>query len=234
MNQLKTAVELPVIELCGNEPDDVWTAKFINGNGREGTKVLVAIPSTCLTEARRLAKLLFTRSGFKGGANILTIVLIDDINRDGFIASANRAFKLFNTEFFVYCAQDAFPGRNWLKSALHTIESSGKSLLAFNDGKWFGLLASFGLVRRNWALHNYESNNLFYEGYKTHYADTELTLLAIAEGKHIYDANALLVEVDWGKDSKPANLADKLLFNQRKTNKFDNRVTNQKLLGLFS
>ena len=74
----------------------------------------------------------------------------------------SRATKESNYKYVVYTAEDAFPGMNWLKFAHEELETTGKSLLAFNDGKWFGRLAAFGMVRSAWAKTNYASGNLFF------------------------------------------------------------------------
>jgi hypothetical protein len=129
-------------------------------------------------------------------------------------------------------AQDAYPGRQWLSRAL-TALGEDKSLLGFNDGKWAGALAAFGLVRRSWALQNYQGN-LFYEGYSQHYEDVELTLLAMQENVYAYDPNSVLTEVDWGKDRRQVHQADKVLFKQRLQKKLDGRLTSPHLLQLFA
>jgi hypothetical protein len=117
----------------------------------------------------------------------------------------------------VYTAEDAFPGMNWLKFAYEALETTGKSLLAFNDGKWFGRLAAFGMVRSAWAKTNYASGNLFFEGYKSHYADNELTDKANTAQQLCFTPNALLIEVDYQKGRRwTSNADDKALYSGRK------------------
>ena len=107
---------------------------------------------------------------------------------------------------------------NWLKIAHDELERTGKSLLAFNDGKWFGRLAGFGMVRGAWAKSNYASGNLFFEGYKSHYADNEITELGKRQHQLAFNPNALLIEVDYNKLSRwQSDQADKSLFAQRRS-----------------
>ena len=65
----------------------------------------------------------------------------------------------------------------WLALAVRAMEQQRASLLGFNDGKWHGQLAAFGLARRSWADSVY-GGDLFFSGYRRHYADAELTLVA--------------------------------------------------------
>lgn len=161
------------------------------------------------------------------------LIGIHDTQSAGFITLINRAFQMSSTPFFGYMAQDAFPGRKWLSNALNTLEKTGTGLLGFNDGKWAGALAGFGLVRRSWAEKNY-GGLLFNPKYHSHYADTELTLLALNEGKYAYNPDAVLVELDWEKDQKMVNANDRFLFQKRIDSKFDGRIKNPTLLGMFA
>lgn len=161
------------------------------------------------------------------------MVGIHDTHSEGFIALVNRAFELSDAPFFGYMAQDAFPGRSWLHNALNYIEKTDAGLLGFNDGKWAGALAGFGLVRRSWAVKNY-GGALFNPAYRSHYADAELTLLALNDGKYAYDPDAVLVEVDWEKEQKTVNANDRALFQRRAASGFDDRITNPTLLSMFA
>jgi hypothetical protein len=87
-------------------------------------------------------------------------------------------------------------------------------LLAYNDGKWFGRLASFGLADRSW-ISQYEPHDFFHSGYHSHYADTEMSALASATGKLGYNANIAMMEIDFEKDKKSVNLEDKILYANR-------------------
>jgi UDP-N-acetylmuramate-alanine ligase len=190
------------------------------------TSVLVAMPYTQADMAQQAAQLMSARTGVDG-----TILCVHDEDRRGFVQVANLIFKVTQSAYFAYVAQDAYPGRDWLSMALKAL-GQDKHLLGFNDGKWAGALAAFGLVRRSWAINNYQGQ-LFYDGYQQHYEDVELTLLAMQEGVYAYDPHAVLTEVDWKKDSKPVNLADKALFAKRSAQQFDGRVTQANLLKLF-
>ena len=189
--------------------------------------VIIAMPFTNVDHAQRAAKLMASRANAPG-----MILCIQDEKEAGFIAVVNRAFAKTQSAYFAYVAQDALAGRDWLKEAL-TAMGDSKNLLGFNDGKWAGALAGFGLARRSWATQHYDGN-FFYPGYKRHYADAELTLLAMQVNAYAYEPNSLLVEVDWDKDTSAVDAADRALFLERKQSGFDGKVTTPALLNLIS
>lgn len=189
---------------------------------------IIVMPSTDADQARQAAQLMCSRAGV---ADALLLVVLDAA-RKGFIHIANQVFAATSSTWFGYVAQDAFAGRQWLATGVQTLTLKDKGLLAFNDGKWGGALAAFGLGRRTWLNQNYEGQ-LFHPGYTQHYADTELTVLAMGNGQYCYSPQAVLVEVDWGKDAKPVNAHDKTLFAQRKTGWLKTRVKDAACLELF-
>lgn len=186
------------------------------------------MPSTDVHQASQAAQLMSSRAG---AADALLLCVVDDL-QEGFIDIANRVFKATSSTYFGYVAQDAYPGRQWLTSGLQTLAQKNKGLLGFNDGKWGGALAAFGLGRRSWLSQNYEGD-IFYPGYTQHYADTELTVLAMGNAQYCYNPQAVLVEVDWDKDLKPVNPLDKFLFSQRKAGWLRTQVTEPACLEIF-
>ncbi|WPL11571.1 Mg-protoporphyrin IX methyl transferase [Thiorhodovibrio litoralis] len=149
------------------------------------------------------------------------IILLFDSIRQGFIKTINEIYRRTNSNYVVYLAEDAFPSRNWLKCAYQSLEESGKGLLAFNDGKWFGATASFGMVRRCWIAGIYKKS-LFFSGYTSHAGDTEISVIARATGHLVYNPNCTLIEVDYEKDNIGlANPEDELCFIMRYLNNFD-------------
>ena len=189
--------------------------------------VLVAMPFINADHAQRAAKLMASRANAPG-----MILCIHDEKEEGFITLINRAFTKTQSAYFAYVAQDAFAGKDWLKEAL-SVMGDQKHFLGFNDGKWAGALAGFGLARRSWAVNHY-GGNFFYPQYKRHYADAELTLLAMQAGVYAYDSSSLLIEVDWDKDGANVDPGDRKLFLERKQHGFDGRVTNTALLNHIS
>jgi hypothetical protein len=161
-----------------------------------------------------------------------TILAVYDDLQWGFIQIVNQAFLQTESDTFAYVAQDAFAGRAWLKLAIDALGQQYQ-FLGFNDGKWAGAMASFGLARRAWASKNYQGN-FFSPEYRSHYADAELTLLAMQAGIYVYEANSLLVEMDWEKDEKVVDENDRKIFLRRRALGFDSRVTNPHLLKLIS
>lgn len=189
---------------------------------------ILVMPCTDPTQASQAAQLMANRAGVN---DALLLAVIDE-ERQGFIATANRVFARTQSTYFGYVAQDAYPGRQWLQKALHTLEQTQKSLLGFNDGKWHGMLASFGLGRRTWFSANY-AGPLFHPGYQQHYADTELTVLALDQNQYCHNPHAVLIEIDWEKDHKRVNDQDKQLFAHRKTGWLKDNTQNRACLEIF-
>lgn len=179
---------------------------------------LVCMPATDQHQARQAATILAQRAGLSD----LTIVIVMDVARLGFIACCNAVYSATRSRYFAYVAQDAFPGRAWLKTAVSALAKTGAGLLGFNDGKWAGSLAAFGLVKREWADTLY-GGVLFHPAYARHYADAELTVLAMAEKRYAYDPHAMLIEVDYHKDTSMVEAADRQRYKDRASTKFDGR-----------
>ncbi len=190
-------------------------------------ETLVAIPFTDVSMVKQSAQLMAKRALAPG-----TILAIFDDLQLGFMQIVNQVFRQTQSDTFAYAAQDAFAGRAWLQLAMDALGEQYQ-FLGFNDGKWAGAMASFGLARRSWASKNYQGN-FFCPQYRSHYADAELTLLAMQEGVYVYEANSLLVEMDWEKDIKRVDENDRQIFLQRRAIGFDSRVTNPHLLQLIA
>jgi hypothetical protein len=155
-----------------------------------------------------------------------------DTQRHGFVHVLNQAFRASRSPWLGYMAQDAFAGRDWMALALQALQARSGGLLGFNDGKWHGQLASFGLASREWVQGVY-GGDYFFPGYRSHFADTELTLVARQQGRYVYEPESVLVEVDWAKDKAGANEADRSLFKARAMQGFGQRVSDLDLLRLF-
>lgn len=188
---------------------------------------LVVMPFIDVDAARRSASQLARRAGRAG-----RLLCVQDVRRAGFIAVANAVFRRSAAPYFAYLAQDAFGGRRWLEHGLAKLDEDKGALLAFNDGKWGGALAAFGLVERSWAFENYEGD-LFHPGYRRHYADVELTLIAMQQRRLRFEPVALVVEVDWDKEGQPVAEEDRLLYHRRGQTAFDRKVPNAGLRRLF-
>jgi hypothetical protein len=190
---------------------------------------LLVMPCTDVPMARRAATHMAQRAGAPG-----CVLLVEDLDGWGFIRIVNHVFKATLGRYFGYVAQDAFAGRQWLALALEALKRPGKSLFAFNDGKWHGAFAGFGLAERQWASQNYPGADFFHPGYSRHYADVELSLLAMSQGRYIHDPRSLLVEVDWAKDSAPVDQQDRAQYHARVAVGFEGRVTAPELLNLVA
>jgi hypothetical protein len=188
---------------------------------------LFVMPFTDPVLARRAALLMSARAGAGG----LMLAVHDDVE-EGFICIANRIFLKSDSPYFGYVAQDAFPGRYWLKHAIALFGNPSVHLIAFNDGKWFGAMAAYGLARRLWASRNY-GGPLFYPGYRRHYADAELSLIAAEAGALGYNPHSILVETDLEKDGKPVDARDRKTFRARAATKFDKRIQSSALVHRF-
>lgn len=183
-------------------------------------QVVVIMPATDLVAATKSAELMQVRAGI----DHTIVVVVDDLHV-GFIAVANAAFKRVKCKYVAYVAQDAFAGRNWLKTAFESLENDGVSLVALNDGKWRGHIASFGVARAEWLEQLY-GDNIFFPMYRSHGADNELTVLARCQGVYQYTSDALLVEIDHQKDFcfNAQDKSDGLLFRYRLAHCFNGLV----------
>lgn len=144
-----------------------------------------------------------------------------DTEYQGFIKTLNQTARVSSAKYVVYLAEDAVPGCNWLKLAHDRLEQENKSVLAFNCGKWHGRIAAFGMVRKEW-VYQYYGDCILYQGYRSHRADNELTVIARACNQFIYAPDAILFENDKSKDFKKKESdagnfteEDKNLFKQR-------------------
>jgi len=192
-----------------------------------GGMVAAVMPWIDGAAAQRAATLMVARAG----APLQVMAVHDDLGA-GPVVVWNETLRRLPHPWMLYCAQDAFAGRLWLRFALQALQRQpGARLLAFNDGKWFGELAAFGLVQRQW-LDTLYGGALFHPGYAQHYGDTELTLIARQQQVLAYHPHALLVEVDHGKDRKPVNPADRALFQRRAAEGFDHLVTDPLLRSI--
>jgi hypothetical protein len=190
--------------------------------------IVVVMPWLDPQLAQATAEVLVARASMP-----FVLLAVQDDRRAGPCAIWNAAFACTRGTMFGYLASDAFPGRGWLRVGLAALERMPEAkLLAFNDGKWFGQLASFGLTRRAWVQGLY-GTNLFHPGYHQHYGDTELTLVARQQQALAYDPHALLVESDPGKDTRQVHAPDRRLFLARRETGFDGRVADPLLLRQF-
>ncbi|WP_018984655.1 glycosyltransferase family 2 protein [Salinimonas chungwhensis] len=177
---------------------------------------LVTVVMPCIDEGlgQRAAHILSSRAGCDA-----TIIIAMDDTKSGFISTLNKVARSSDSRFITYVAQDAFPGREWLKIAIESIETNRAGLLAFNDGKWFGRIASFGLVRKSW-IENFYDKEILYSHYKSHKADNEITVLAKLDNSFVYNSDSTLIEVDYNKDKGGSNPTDDEKFKQRFNSQF--------------
>lgn len=188
---------------------------------------LMVMPCIDVAAASRAMSLASSRAQADG-----LIVAVLDSDRLGFVALANQVFRLSQSPWFGYMAQDAFAGRDWMALALKALQKPAAGLLGFNDGKWHGELASFGLASRDWVNGVY-GGDFFFPGYSSHFADAELTLVARQQGRYVYAPESVLVEVDWTKDQAAVNPADRSMFRARAMQGFGQRVTSPDLINLI-
>lgn len=179
---------------------------------------IIVMPTTDMKLARRAAEVMSRRTDREG----LLVIAEDDL-RLGFIATANSVYNKTRSACFGYVAQDAFAGQYWLDYGLHALEKSRAGLLAFNDGRFFGKIAVFGLAMRRWLKSVY-GQGVFYTGYHSHFADTELSVIALASGNLVFNPSALLVEVDYKKHLHGNDPTDESLYRERAGQGFDGRI----------
>ena len=181
----------------------IKTSEILSFNDTHVYETVIVMPSTRMTLAQRAADVMAGRTEAGG-----LLVLAEDDCRIGFVAAANLVYSKTASRYFCYAAQDAFAGYYWLEMALETMQKEQAGLLAFNDGRFFGRLAAFGLADRQWADSLYGGKALFYPHYKKTYCDTELTDIAHMTGKLAYNPHSMLIEIDYDKhcrqSAKPA------------------------------
>jgi hypothetical protein len=180
----------------------IKTSEILSFNDARDYETVIVLPSIRMTLAQRAADVMAGRTEAAG-----LLVLAEDDCRVGFVATANLVYSKTISRYFCYTAQDAFAGYYWLDTALETMQKENAGLLAFNDGRFFGSLAAFGLVDRQWTDSLYGGKTLFYPHYKKTYCDTELTNIARMTGKLAYNPHSMLMEIDYnkhyGQNSKP-------------------------------
>ena len=188
--------------------------------------VAVIMPCIDVEKGRASAEILLRRAQMP----CLVLVVVDSI-RQGFIKTLNAAAAQMTVRYVVYLAEDAFPARGWLHRAYQALEESGKGLLGFNDGKWDGRIASFGMVRTSWVRRLYGGDVLNAE-YRAHKADNELTVIARVADEYEYRPDCTLVEVDPRKDVRGSNQADDEIFAKRMQEGFGGIITRSEARAL--
>jgi len=207
-----------------------------------GSTTLVVIPSKNKNPDMKLVNLLLNRSGMPDPMTRVNVLHQWDKKGDGYHATFNRAY-LDNPgyDYYVYVADDVFPGRNWLLQGLKAMHIKNAGLCIPNDGKWNGEIATFGIISRPFietfgSVHKIDGKYVtvpFNQDYKANYGDMELTVIAKATGKAVYEPSCVLTEVDFDKDTKKGHADDKLLFERRRRTGFEGRVGDQGLLSKY-
>ena len=176
-------------------------------------RILLVIPT--LRKGLDLAIQAATIQKSRAGIDVDVHIEIDE-KGDGWPAVHNRVFRKIGNEydFYVFSCNDYFPGRDYLYKAWEHLVQNNHKLVSFNDGKWNGKIATVGIVDIHWAKQNY-NGDLFFGGYSHHYADTEITEVAIADNAYGYCPEAVLIEVDYNKESSPVRHKDRVLFRKR-------------------
>lgn len=195
------------------------TVKLFNIDNIPTHRTCIVMPCTNKKQGESASSILVQRAGCP-----TTVIVVLDTKRIGFINIVNEIFRKTNSEYIVYLAQDSFPCRKWLHLAEQALDQTQKGLLAFNDGKWQGKLASFGMARRSWINKIYK-NSLFFQNYISHSADNELTTIARATDNYEYNPNIVLMEVDYEKENKIfGNTEDRERFISRCKSGFDSTI----------
>lgn len=198
---------------CGHITEKMVTLDDWIPNGavlHNAKKIAVLMPSIDVEKAERTIKQMQSRASF-----LAEYFILEDKARSGYMATINQGVKNIEADYYIYTAEDAYCGKNWLYHAYYELQKTDKNFLAFNDGKNEGKLATFGMISKEYLQKHY-GGNLFFEGYHSHYGDTELTMLALADNELAYNPHALMIEVDYNK--KKVNQLDKIMYNQRTVN----------------
>ena len=181
-------------------------------------EVAIVLPMIDVMLAKKLTEVLKRKTKQSG-----VLIVVEDNMRLGFIMVSNLVYAKTASRYFSYIAQDAFPGEFWLDYGLETLRASKCGLLSFNDGRFFGKIAVFGLADRQWINTLYKKF-LFYPQYKSHFADTELSVIAAQTGNLVFNPNSIVLEVDYEKHLHPNNKDDHSLYIERAKTGFDGRI----------
>jgi len=181
-------------------------------------ETIIVLPAIDMILANKISEIMEIRTR----VDSLLIIVEDDL-RIGFIMVANMVYMKTTSRYFCYVAQDSYPGYFWLDYGLDTMKRTNAGLLSFNDGRFFGKIAVFGLADRQWLNTIYEKF-LFYPKYKSHFADTELSVIAAQTQNLVFNPNALLIEVDYEKHLHGNNPDDDKLYRQRAETGFDGLI----------
>ncbi len=181
-------------------------------------ETVVVMPAVDMVLARKAAEVMIRRTERPG-----LLVIAEDDCRLGFIMTTNMLYARTASDYFAYVAQDAYPGQYWLDYGQETLQKTSSGLLAFNDGRFFGKLAVFGLAARAWAASVYR-NFVFHPEYKSHFADTELSMIALSTGQLAHNPFSIMMEVDYEKHLHGNNPADHDLYRRRAATGFDGRI----------
>lgn len=182
-------------------------------------EVIIVMPMIDRALAAKASEVMKQRTQENG-----LLLLVEDDLRLGFIMVCNIVYAKTSSTYFAYVAQDAYPGEFWLDYGLETIKKHKCGLLAFNDGRFFGKVAVLGLVDRTFANSLYK-NFVFYPKYKSHYADTELSVIALSTSNLVYNPNAVLIEVDYEKHLHRNNNEDEKLYTERAKTGFNGLIS---------
>ena len=182
-------------------------------------ETVIVMPMIDVALAKKASEVMRRRTEQNG-----LLLLVEDDLQLGFIMVTNIVYSKTESRYFAYVAQDAFSGEFWLDYALATIKKSNCGLLAFNDGRFFGKIAVFGLADRQWVSTIY-GRFIFHHQYKSHFADTELSVIAAQTSNLVFNANAILLEVDYEKHLHGNNGDDHKLYIERAKTGFDGRIS---------
>lgn len=196
-------------------------------------KVVVIMPSIKMDMAQNAADVMKIRAGMP-----VSVEVIEDTKHEGFVKICNRVSKDYlkkGYNLFAYTAQDAYVSKGWLLAAVMSQIEQMAGLIAFNDGKWWGKLAQFGMMTDDF-MKTYLDGNMLPPHYFGNYTDCELTLIAMQNNQFGWAQDSIMMEIDPDKDKgkKSVNKDDQKTFNARKLTKFDGKVTDPILIGMFS
>ena len=202
------------------------------GNQDSDTAIVVPISADREEETMKTVNILLDRAK----TDCKVCLVIEEKGWSGWVAAHNWAFKNIPCKYYCYSCGDYYPSRRFLLLAKKEIEDFGIKLVAFNDGKWYGAIATAGLVDVEWAKQNY-NGELFYPGYKHHYADTELSMHAINQGLMAYNPDAVLMEIDYEDKFKGSGFIyqpDNHLFKRRCNEFRKTKKIKEKILDIYS
>jgi hypothetical protein len=182
-------------------------------------KILLATPVTSNKQFAEWESVIERRAG------VPIVSLWRDNTGTRFIDFHNEMVLTQEFDWYIWGMEDYYPARDFVKIALETANKTGKRFIMLNDGKnpVGPRNASAAMVHKSYIKQLYGTGQLFWNEYRHHGCDSEITEIAKRDGELVYEERAIYLEVDIDKEAgrKPQTTEKDLnLYYSRKAKGF--------------